>query len=289
MVAEIPIVMIPALLMASNPSHLVRWQFAAAFALIYLTANFGDMINCLADRDLDAVYKTRLSSAVYRLGVGNVRWQLRITCAAVIALSLLLAVGTRHWDLIPLVGVELLWVAQYSVPPLHFKRRGLWQMVTLCAIIFALPMTIVARTLPGYPSWELLLFFVGFGTMQEGIILVNTAEDIPEDQQAGLHTSALVLGLSRSVAVGIAMVAIGGAACAACLTAIGNPSWGLAVFMLSLLWVLWEMVSIWLRVRRQPLTAGMAILRPRARRMPLWITATGLSVLLTAGFVVSHR
>ncbi|GKQ38957.1 UbiA family prenyltransferase [Streptomyces sp. A012304] len=289
MVAELPIVLIPALLMTNDPSDLLSWRFGVAFVLVYLIFNFGDVINCLADRDLDAIYKTRLSNAVYRLGVDNVRWQLRITCGAAAVLTVVLAAGTRHWDLIPLVAVELLWAAQYSVPPLHFKRRGLWQVLTLSAIIFVLPMAIVARAFPGQPSWELLLLFVAYGAMQEGIILVNTAEDIPEDQEAGLRTSALALGLSRSVAVGVGLVAVGGAVSAACLTAIGDPSWGLAVFVLSLSWVLWEMVSTWRAVRGHPLAAGMAILRPRARRMPLWITATGWGSLLAAGVVLAHR
>ncbi|PIM69274.1 hypothetical protein CTU88_24920 [Streptomyces sp. JV178] len=289
MVAELPIVLIPAMLMTNSLSELASWRFAAAFVLVYLIFNFGDMINCLADRDLDAIYKTRLSNAVYRLGVENVRRQLWITCGAATVLCVVLAFGTGHWDLLPLVAVEILWAAQYSVPPLHFKRRGLWQVLTLVGIIFVLPMAIVARAFPGSPSWELLLLFVAYGAMQEGIILVNTAEDIPEDQEAGLRTSALVLGLSRSVAVGVAMVAVGGTVSAACLTAIGNPSWGLAVFVLSLAWVLWEMVSTWRAVRGRPLPEGMALLRPRARRMPLWITATGWGSLLAAGVVLAHQ
>lgn len=289
MVAELPIILIPALLMTTDLSELASWRFGAAFVLLYLIFNFGDMINCLADRDLDAVYKSRLSNAVYRLGVENVRRQMRITCGAAIVLSAVLAFNTRNWDLILLVGVELLWAAQYSVPPMHFKRRGLWQVLTLCGILFILPMTIVARVFPGQPPWELLLLFVAYAAMQEGIILVNTAEDIPEDQEAGLRTSALVLGLSRSVAVGAIMAAVGGVVCAACLTAIGYPSWGLAVFALSLSWVLWEMVSTWRAVRSRPLTEGMAILRPRARRMPMWITATGWGSLLAAGVVFAHQ
>jgi 4-hydroxybenzoate polyprenyltransferase len=289
MVAELPIILISALLMAPSLSALADWRFITALVLVYLFFNFIDLINCLSDRDLDATYKTRLSSAIYRLGVKNVRWQMRLTVAAAVVLTLVLAAGTGHWDLVPLAVVELVWGAQYSVPPFHFKSRGLWQVLTVWAIIFTLPMTIVARSLPGAPSWQLLLLFTAFGTMQEGTILVNTAEDMPEDEAAGLRTSALVLGLSRTVAVGAAMVAIGGAVFAACLVDLGNPSWGLAVFALIVSWVLWEMVSTWLRLRGKSLDEGMVIVRPQARRMPLWITANAWGALVAVAVVIAGR
>jgi 4-hydroxybenzoate polyprenyltransferase len=285
---ELPIVLIPALLMATSLSALVTWQFVTALILIYLCFNFVDLINCLADRDLDATYKTRLSSAVYRLGVNNVRWQMTVTCGVAVVLAIVLAVDTGHWDLIPLVVVELVWSAQYSVGPMHFKSRGLWQVLTVWGIIFALPMAIVARAFPDELSWQLLLLFAGFGAMQEGIILINTAEDMPEDEEAGLRTSALVMGLSRTVAVAATMVAIGGAVCVVSLIAIGDPSWGLAVFALSISWVLWELVSTWLRVRGQPLDSGIAILRPRAGRVPLWLTVTAWGALFAAGFAFAQ-
>ncbi|WP_186319249.1 UbiA family prenyltransferase [Streptomyces sp. SAJ15] len=289
MVAAFPIVMIPTLLMAADFGAVVSWRFAGAFVLAYLLFQFGDIINCLADRDLDAKYKVRLSGAVHRLGVSNVRWQMRLTWLAAVVLGTLLAVWTRHWDLIPLVVLELLWAAQYSVRPLHLKARGLWQVPTLCVIIFTLPMLIVTRVYAAAPPWELLTLIAGYSVLQEGVILVNTAEDIPEDAEAGLRTSALTLGPANAVAVGAAMVTIGGVACTLSLLALGDPSWGLLGLGLAAGWVLWELAAIWIAVRGKPLEAAVAALRPPARRMPAWLTAIAWGVLSSAALVLSHR
>ncbi|WP_158973176.1 hypothetical protein [Streptomyces griseus] len=49
------------------------------------------------------------------------------------------------------------------------------------------------------------------------------------------------------------------------------------------------MVSTWRAVRGHSLSTGMAVLRPRARRMPLWITATGWGSLLAAAVVLGNQ
>ena len=54
------------------------WEGIFVFFLLFA---FGDMINCLADRDLDAIYKPHLSQAVYGLGVRFVTFQIVATAA----------------------------------------------------------------------------------------------------------------------------------------------------------------------------------------------------------------
>ena len=78
MVEELPILLVPALL-AHGASHLASGLFFELSTLFFLLFHFGDMINCLADREVDAVCKTHLSEAIQGFGVRNVTWQIGLT------------------------------------------------------------------------------------------------------------------------------------------------------------------------------------------------------------------
>src|SRR5882762_7271872 len=85
-IAEIPILVIPILLLIHDTAPLKTFSFWEGIFVFFLLFAFGDMINCLADRDLDAVYKPHLSEAVYGLGVGFVKFQ--VVATAIVALAL---------------------------------------------------------------------------------------------------------------------------------------------------------------------------------------------------------
>src|SRR5215471_15088761 len=78
-IAEIPILAIPLLLLLHDTAPLKTFTFWEGIFVFFLLFAFGDMINCLADRDLDAVYKPHLSEAVYGLGVRFVTFQVLAT------------------------------------------------------------------------------------------------------------------------------------------------------------------------------------------------------------------
>src|SRR6267378_3620533 len=84
-IAEIPILVIPILLLIHDTSMLKTFSFWEGMFIFFLLFAFGDMINCLADRDLDAIYKPHLSRAVYNLGVPLVTFQ--VILWAVLALA----------------------------------------------------------------------------------------------------------------------------------------------------------------------------------------------------------
>lgn len=289
MVAEIPILLIPTFLL---------WREGAASAAVYaetvvmffLLFHFGDMINCLADRDLDAVYKTHLSEAVKGLGVRHVKWQLALTTLAALALSAHLAWSTGHLEIPALIAAGIALGSQYSVGPLRLKGRGLWQVGALWAVIFVGPMLLVASVLGARPSWPLFAMIASYGAMQQGIVLVNTAEDLPEDRAADIHTTAVSLGLTGCLALASFMVTAGGAGTAA---ALGWMAWkghdattaavALTPLLLAWAWVLWRVSATWRAVRARPgEDAALAELRPRARAMPFWITATAWTALFAA-------
>lgn len=298
LVAELPILLVPALLLVSAPGELASALFAKAAALFFLLFHFGDMTNCLADRELDAVYKTHLSEAVYGLGVRNVVVQILLTAAAALGLAAHLAFTLGRWELVGLVAFGLLLGAQYSTGPLRLKGQGVWQVVALWAVIFFGPMLLIVLTLSSTLPIPLLVLIACYGVMQQGIILINTAEDLPEDEAAGIRTTAVALGLGGCVRLAVAMVAMGGLGVAGGLGWMAGRTGVSPVEVLSPLvvawgWVLWSVASTWPLVRGRARDAAVAALRLRARWMPVWISATAWATLFAAartgaGWLVSR-
>src|SRR5882672_5353732 len=114
-VAEIPILVIPVLLLVRDASVLKTFSFWEGIFVFFLLFAFGDMINCLADRDLDAVYKPHLSEAVYGLGVRFVTFQVVATAALALLLAAHLSWQLNRWLLVAMVAIGLLLGAAYSV------------------------------------------------------------------------------------------------------------------------------------------------------------------------------
>jgi len=283
MVAEVPILLIATLLVADDTAVFATGVWWVAALTFFLMFHFGDIVNCLADRDLDAVYKTRQSEAVYGLGVDNVRAQLVATGVLAMALASGLAWQLERPWLVGLVAVGLLWGAQYSLGPLHLKSRGLWQVVTLVGIIFVGPMLFISGVVGGWPSPEVWAFALLYGTMQEGTILVNTAEDYREDLESGLTTSAIALGPRNTVALSWAMVALGGSGIQLGLWQHAHTlgtAYGLGLLTASWLAVLLDIGLLWWFLDEQSDDATDALLKRWALRMPLWITALAWSTLV---------
>src|SRR5215831_14862552 len=107
-IAEIPILATPVLLTIRDVSILKTLNFWEGILIFFFLFAFGDMINCLADRDLDAVYKPHLSEAVYGLGVPFVTFQVVASAVIALMLSAHLAWQLNRWLLVPLVAVGLM-------------------------------------------------------------------------------------------------------------------------------------------------------------------------------------
>jgi len=297
-IAEIPILAIPLLILLRDTAPLKTFQLWEGVFIFFLLFAFGDMINCLADRDLDAVYKPHLSEAVYGLGVGFVTFQVIVTAVLALVLSFHLSWSMNRWLLFALVAVGLLLGAAYSVKPVQLKGRGLAQLICLWLIIFVGPMLFVGLLVDEVPSLSVLIFAAAYGTLQMGIILVNTAEDYPEDLKAKITTSIVALGLHRGITLAFWLVAIG---------AVG--------VLASLIWMLWQRGSdlIWVLttlpaiaaciyviasvgglrslIRGASLDDSIRTVKQAAKRVPLWVTIVAWSLLGAsyALFYVGHK
>jgi 1,4-dihydroxy-2-naphthoate octaprenyltransferase len=67
-------------------------------------------------------------------------------------------------------------------------------------------MLFVAFLIDAAISLPVLVFASAYGALQMGVILVNTAEDYPEDLEAGITTSVISLGLHRGIALAFWLV-----------------------------------------------------------------------------------
>jgi len=285
-VAEIPILLIPILLLLHNTSPLKTFTFWEGIFIFFLLFAFGDMINCLADRDLDAVYKPHLSEAVYGLGVGFVKFQVIATAVVALVLSAHLSWQLDRWILFVFVAIGLMLGAAYSVKPVQLKGRGLAQLFCLWLIIFVGPMLFISLLVSTMPSLALLAFAAAFGALQMGIILVNTAEDYPEDLEAGIKTTIVALGLHRGISLAFWLTATGAAGVLVTLGAIWQQKnvagiWTLAIApaALACLYVLSGIWKLKRTIAGQILEVAIQTVKRAAKRVPIWLTVVAWSVL----------
>jgi 4-hydroxybenzoate polyprenyltransferase len=278
-IAEIPILLIPVLLTIRDASPFRSFAFWEGVFLFFLLFAFGDVINCLADRDLDAKYKKHLSEAIYGLGVRNVKIQLWVMGLVAMGLAVHLGAQLQRWILVPGVAFGLFLGFAYSAEPLRLKARGVWNFVCVWGVVFVGPMLLATWIVADRPAPQVLAVAAAFGLIQEGIIQVNSAEDYFEDLESGVRTMIIALGLHRAIAVAFGAVALGGAAL------LGAFAWAfqrrpvaplgwLALLPLAAAWLAAAASVGGLRrsISGLALDESVARVKKAGKRVPLWLT-----------------
>ncbi len=285
-IAEIPILAIPLLILLRDTAPLKTFYLWEGIFIFFLLFAFGDMINCLADRDLDAVFKPHLSEAVYGLGVKFVTFQVIATAALALVLSFHLAWSLNRWLLFALVAIGLVLGAAYSVKPVQLKGRGLAQLICLWLIIFVGPMLFVSLLVDTFPSLSVMIFAAAYGTLQMGVILVNTAEDYPEDLSANITTSVVALGLHRGIALAFWLIVVGAVGVLATLVLMfwqtgSELMWALALapVMVACFYVVTSVGGLQRLISGASLDDSIRSVKHAAKRVPLWVTIVAWSVL----------
>ncbi len=285
-IAEIPILAIPVLLLVRESSVLKTFAFWEGILIFFLLFAFGDMINCLADRDLDAVYKPHLSEAVYGLGVRFVTFQIIASAVLAVFLSIHLSWTLNRWSLLVLVIAGLALGTAYSFKPLQVKGRGLLQLVCLWLIIFVGPMLFVALLVNAEPSAAILIFAACYGVLQMGVILVNTAEDYPEDLAANIRTTIVALGLRQGISLAFWLTIIGAVGVLWTLTALflqrtENLLWltALVPVVFACLYVTSDIFKLTSEIKNAALAENIQTVKRTAKKVPIWITVIAWSIL----------
>jgi 4-hydroxybenzoate polyprenyltransferase len=188
-----------------------------------------------------------------------------------------------------LVGLAL--GAAYSVEPVRLKGRGLLQLLCLWSIIFVGPMMFTSALVSGFPPPPTVLALAAaYATIQMGVILFNTAEDYPEDKEAGVHTIIVALGLKRGIALGMWLAAVGGAGTLAMLlslyvardvpTHFAFPALALLGCVVSL--VVITMRSVVVAARREDTDQAALVVKAAGPMVPIWVTAVAWSSFVAA-------
>lgn len=295
-VAEIPIVAIPVFLLVRDTSVLSTFAFWEGIFVFFLLFAFGDMINCLADRDLDAIYKPHLSEAVYGLGVKFVTAQIIITALLAVSLSAHLSYTLGRISLVLLTVIGLLLGAAYSVEPVRLKRRGLLQLLCLWTIIFVGPMIFIAQLVAMEISAKVLLFAAAYGALQMGIILINTAEDYPEDKAAGIRTTIVSLGLHRGVSLAYWLTVVGAIGVVTTLLWFFTARHSILIVLIGVLpvaaacsYVLFSIGSLVRTISKSDVESSALIVKASAKMVPVWVTIVAWSSLWATAVLFYFR
>jgi 4-hydroxybenzoate polyprenyltransferase len=208
------------------------------------------------------------------------------TAILALALTAHLSWQLDRWVLLPLVAIGLGLGAGYSVKPVQFKGRGLAQLVCLWLIIFVGPMLLVGLLVSAVPSRSVLAFAAAFGALQMGIILVNTAEDYPEDLEAQIKTTIVSLGLKRGINLAFWLTLLGSVSV---VTTLGvmfrqrsvQPIWLLAMLpaVIACLYVLIEIFQLKQTIAKQSLESAIQTVKHSAKRVPVWLTVVAWSMV----------
>jgi alpha-ketoglutarate-dependent taurine dioxygenase/4-hydroxybenzoate polyprenyltransferase len=277
-VAELPIFLIPLLLNINNQHQFLNPLLYLGLLAIILLFNIGDMINCYADYELDSIYKSYLSNAVYELGKKNVKLQIILSGVVALIITAFISFYTKQYYLLPLTIIGTIIGLQYSVRPFKFKSRGLWQLLCLWGIIFFGPMLYTAIITQGFPSWLQLLIFSLYGFHQMGIILLNTAEDYTEDKASGLRTIIIFLGLHRAMNFAYYLVMLTGIGLQLCVYYLFQENvmpWytsiSILVFTAGWFFILFEYKKIISKINSLHETEAIKEIKKNGMKVPRWL------------------
>ena len=295
-IAEIPILGIPVLLLCRDTAILRTLDFWEGVFIFFLLFAFGDMINCLADRDLDAIYKPHLSESVYGLGVPFVKLQIWLTALLVVVLSIHLSWRIDRWPIAALTVTGLLLGAAYSVEPVRLKGRGLLQLVCLWTIIFFGPMLFVIQLVQASLSAGVIIFAAVYGALQMGIILINTAEDYPEDMASGVTTSIVSMGLKKGILLAVWLTTGGAAGTLFVLLHFYSPlrdvqAWavGLLPVAAGYIFVVMSVANLYRKIRNAELADAIQAVKTAGRYVPVWVTAAAWSTFWATGVLFYYK
>ena len=149
-----------------------------------------------------------------------------------------------------------------------------------------------------WPPPSLVAFAMAYGAVQMGIILVNTAEDYPEDREAGVRTVIVTLGLARGIGLASTLVMVGSMAMLITLAAsywFRGASLPASVALIPVaaacVWLTSGIYRLSREVNSLPLKQAIARVKVKAKRVPAWVTVvawTSLAAVLVLFLTSSY-
>ena len=207
-----PGILVPLLLGMSSLDQLVSPLVIEMIILCILLYFSGFIINSLADRELDKKYETfkgGISEAVEFLGVAKVKRILALQVTVAVLLGLHIGITLQNPWILLLLGLGVLFGLGYSVDPFYFKVKGIWHAISLGSSAFFIPLMFIYLTVAStIEPLDVLLIF-GLTIAHYSMTMANQAADHLEDQQEGVLSPTVRLGLQRTLQWSLIMTIIG--------------------------------------------------------------------------------
>ena len=211
-IASLPTALIGPVLAAGKLSELWDAELLLFVALFFVVLTFACNLNCLADAEVDEFHKRAMSGAVRSMGKARIKRILAAEALVALAIAAALAVIKKEEAIVlaagALAALGLAFV--YSAPPLRVKGRGWLSPFPVVFGLYALPPLGGWYLVRGRLGWGIIVFALGYALLMEGLTVVNTCEDHPEDASAGLRTLAHAFGIRRTLALGAGLAGAGG-------------------------------------------------------------------------------
>lgn len=277
-------------------------QFAGAVVLgliVWWAAHsIGAGVNSCADYEtdrLDTMSKARLSQAIDRVGSASL-W--RIVFIETIGATLLIAAASVFLSK-PLL--LLLWVIGlplgvfYSVEPVRFKRRGIFNTLSVAITVFIIPMLFMAQLFFDVIPPTLLILIVIYGIQTMSFSIGDQLLDFEFDAKTGVQTLCVVIGRVRATWLAL-LIFISSAGALMLLLYNQWPADRIGLIALSTSLLLSGiiignfLILLWLGYKladAQTATPALVTQYKRHVRTPLWLALSGLSVMIAlTGIVV---
>ncbi|GEM_PF-2012900 len=207
--AEGPALLAPvilALLSSGGVNFLLFTEAVAVFALLYFA---GFVINALTDYDVDVKYKTYVAEAGKRIGPTGLKALVALQTGLAFFLILHISLAMDALWLIPFTAAGVFFGLGYSIPPFHFKVRGVWHAIALSTSAFFVPVTFLYYVAAGSLNVWVLVAIGGLTLVHYGMALTNQCGDYLEDRAAGMLTPGVRWGLRRTLFLALALMFVG--------------------------------------------------------------------------------
>jgi chlorophyll/bacteriochlorophyll a synthase len=223
-------------------------------------------VNDWFDRHVDAINEPQRPIPSGRMPG---QWGLYVACIWTV-LSLLVATLLGPWGFAAaVVGLTLAWA--YSAPPLRLKRNGWWGNAACGVCYEGLAWVTGAVVMAGgqAPAAGSLILAALYSFGAHGIMTLNDFKSIEGDQQTGINSLPVLLGVQGAAKAACLTMALAQAAVVALLLVWGRPGFAFAVAALLLVQLL---------LMRRFLTDP--------RKLAIWYSGLGVT-LFVSGMLVS--
>ncbi|MHA1270834.1 MAG: UbiA family prenyltransferase [Candidatus Helarchaeota archaeon] len=254
--------------------------------LYFISILYAVNVNCYYDRDLDLKYKVHLAHAVDSLGKPTLRVILISETVLIMIFSIyLMLVGYLAVGIISIIG----WCTStiYSAMPVRVKKRGYLSAIPIIIGLFTFPYINGWLMISNYFLTYGIIFLIGYILMNQGLNLINTAEDYNEDKSEGVKTWAHVFGLKNTFLISFFFTIIGGVLCILGLFLklfliplyTYNSTFSNSFIILSIYFILKASFEIYYIGKSDDLEKAA---KDNAYKMPFWFASTRYPMLIAS-------